>query len=534
MSTPSETSPLIKRSARRKCSKGPSSRFQYRLPKIKEKGAIIVIICNLLLLSAGFAQIQRNYMLKSAFSIALPLVFIIVFPIAGVVADLCTGRFKVIQASIVLLIISSLFNIISLCLQGYLPSTVQTVFVVLGEVLCCTGASCYLVCVFPFTADQLIGASGEQLSFAMYWIMWGFAIAVHTILLSYIPLDNFDIIAQAVSLLCVSAMAFIFWRWKGTLNTNHPLINPYKLIFKVLTYSWKHKYPERRSALTYWEEKYPSRIDLGMSKYGGPFTVEEVEDVKTFFRLLPVIFCAGGCCVGTCISWEKLLIAELLFSEKNARILACSDAIQLVLSVFGIPIYHLIIYPFFYNYVPTMLRRIGLGLFLILLSFLMFGTIGNVLLCNSDTNVTCLFLHSEDFNVSSDGLWWILLPSTAYNFGFLLSVITLFEFVFAQTPYSLQGLMTGLTILSLGLGLSFGYGVCKLVLVVFSSTHSWFISSISLFVVTALYLIFFVCFSKRYVLRKRDDIVPIHLFAEEYFEKELKGRTKFKNEKLHR
>ena len=179
-----------------------------------------------------------------------------------------------------------------------------------------------------------------------------------------------------------------------------------------------------------------------------------------------------------------------------------------------------------------MLRRIGFGLLVILFSFFIAGIIGNLLLCNSNTNVTCLFFHSEILNVSSGGLWWTLLPSTAYNLGYLLSVITLFEFVFAQAPYSIQGLMTGITILSLGLGLAIGYGVCQLVSVLFSSTHSWFIANISLFVVTALYLILFVSFSKCYVLRKRDDIVPIHLFAEEYLEKELEGRTRFNNERL--
>ena len=200
-------------------------------------------------------------------------------------------------------------------LQGYLPSTVKVAFVVLGDGLCYTGGSCYIACVLPFTADQLIGASGEQFSFGMYWVMWSVVIATHTVLLTYVPLKNSDIISQAVSFSCMSAVAFTFWYWKGTLNTIHQLTNPYKLIFKVLKYSWKHKYPERRSALTYWEDKYPSRIDLVMSKYGGPFTVEEVEDVKTFFRLLPVIFCAGGCTLGTYISWERLLIDEQLFKN---------------------------------------------------------------------------------------------------------------------------------------------------------------------------------------------------------------------------
>ena len=69
-------------------------------------------------------------------------------------------------------------------------------------------------------------------------------------------------------------MAFILSYFKYLLTIFPHLVNPYKLIFRVLNYAQKHKYPERRSALTYWEEDIPSRIDLGISKYGGPFTVE--------------------------------------------------------------------------------------------------------------------------------------------------------------------------------------------------------------------------------------------------------------------
>ena len=48
------------------------------------------------------------------------------------------------------------------------------------------------------------------------------------------------------------------------------------------------KYPRLRSAFTYWEDKPYSRIDLGKAKYGGPFITEQVEDVKTFFRVLGI------------------------------------------------------------------------------------------------------------------------------------------------------------------------------------------------------------------------------------------------------
>ena len=71
-------------------------------------------------------------------------------------------------------------------------------------------------------------------------------------------------------------------------------INPFKVVFTVLIYAWKHKYPVNRSAFTYWESDIPSRIDLGEHKFGGPFTNEQVEDVKTLLQLLIFIISLFG------------------------------------------------------------------------------------------------------------------------------------------------------------------------------------------------------------------------------------------------
>ena len=38
-----------------------------------------------------------------------------------------------------------------------------------------------------------------------------------------------------------------------------------------------------------------------MSKYGGPFTTEQVEDVKTFLRVLPLAT-VGGALIGSVIA----------------------------------------------------------------------------------------------------------------------------------------------------------------------------------------------------------------------------------------
>ena len=135
-----------------------------------------MIVCNVLTLIAVFAQIQRISLMTTA-TIAFAVMGIITFRIAGIVADTCIGRYKIIHASIAFLMISSLFNILLILLQDYLPTTAETVCVLCTAGLCCTGTSCYVACVFPFVADQLIGASGEQLSFVVYWIMWGLVIA---------------------------------------------------------------------------------------------------------------------------------------------------------------------------------------------------------------------------------------------------------------------------------------------------------------------------------------------------------------------
>ena len=161
---------------------------------------------------------------------------------------------------------------------------------------------------------------------------------------------------------------------------------------------------------------------------------------------------------------------------------------------------------------------------LVICSICLYAVVGELLVCNSQTNTTCLLFHSEMFNISSNGVWWIIGPTTISNIGLLLSTITLFEFVAAQSPRPLCGLLTGVLIMSSALSTIIGYGICELVAIIISNPHTWFYSNLSIALIIFVYFMFFHCISKRYKLRKRDDIVPIHLFAEEFFEKELRGQ----------
>ena len=137
----------------------------------------------------------------------------------------------------------------------------------------------------------------------------------------------------------------------------------------MLKYAWQHKCPERRSAFTYWEEDIPPRIDLGKSKYGGPFTTEEVEDVKTFLTLLLVLSSLFGFHLA---DNGYSVIRQLNFKFCPSQILQASvtvspNILQTVTVMVSIPILHFLLLPRLHRYIPNMLHRLGIGSVLMLL-----------------------------------------------------------------------------------------------------------------------------------------------------------------------
>ena len=110
--------------------------------------------------------------------------------------------------------------------------------------------------------------------------------------LAIVPYINVVGVATAgIFAICFAAIIFSDCLCQQWLDKTHKATNPIKLIIQVLNYTRKHSFPERRSAFTYLDEEQPARIDFGKDKFGGPFTEEEVEDVKTVLRLLPLLIC---------------------------------------------------------------------------------------------------------------------------------------------------------------------------------------------------------------------------------------------------
>ena len=214
-------------------------------------------------------------------------------PLIGYLADVKFGRYKIIKFGSIVSFLTSILYFFSIIFIG---GTIGTVLSSLAIIIICFGSVCFIVAMLPFITDQVIGATSDELSAVIRWYYWaqyvgiGFSsITVYSIINNYLEslyLYSTFIFAFPLAMIIVSDCLCQQW-----LDRTHKVTNPIKLIIQVLNYTRKHRYPERRSAFTYIDEEQPTRMDYGKEKFGGPFTEEEVEDVKTVLRLLPLIVC---------------------------------------------------------------------------------------------------------------------------------------------------------------------------------------------------------------------------------------------------
>ena len=422
------------------------------------------------------------------------------FPIIGLIGDMCVGRYRMILGSMLFCLVMWIVTVIVVTLLCVYTDTHSVLFgtislIVLG--VSNIGIAGIESIIIPFNIDQLMGASGDELSATIYWHCFtkqippvvigvlGFLslyyVNVFTLLMVYLSIGG-------VSLVLALSILFIFNRW---LDTTPQFFNPIEHIFQVLNYARKN-----RSALTYWENSVPSRLDLGKDKYGGPFTIEQVEDVKTVFRLLPVLISVIG--FGFC---TNTLNFTALIED-----FALNDLLSALIGVF-ILIHLFILHPCCSKYIPSMLKRITLGL--------VFGLL---------TPIVCfiiqlIFLYSK---LLSNYQWIIILPTISIAIAEFLMQVSSLEFIVAQSPKSMRGVMVGLWYASLAVGsLSYDF-VGYLVSNIIGNDNNadvTFYASIVSSVILLLILIMFVMFAKCYKLRIRENIVPVREIAEEHYER---------------
>ena len=389
----------------------------------------------------------------------------------------------------------------------------------------------------------MIGASAEELSAAVQWYYWGFFVSP---LITYaLPCTSFSnqlqlrfpdflpvafLILGSLSLSVALIMDCWYHKW---LDTHNKTGNPIKLIFQVLNYTRKNKCPRLRSALTYIDEEHPSRIDFGKHKFGGPFTEEEVEDVKTVFRLIPLLVSVFGAFLSLDHYDQYGLHAIITTKRTFECVQNMKSTVYYVTAFLLIPIYRFVLYPLFHNYIPSMLTVMAAGLYLCLVVAVIELNIMSIGHFYSDVNFYCIF---DDRSQTSILYWpWVVIIDFANGVGAVLAVCFLFEFVIAQTPNRMRGIMMGMVITANGFGVLGTHVLAKIFQQLqAASPNCVFYYYLVLSLLLLLILIVFVILAKRYKLREREKHINIQAIVEEHNERYFDQKEEYRREVARR
>ena len=440
-----------------------------------------------------------------------------------------------------------------------------------------TGVGLFEANAIQFGLDQLLEAPTPKLIAFIHWYYWTHnAVQLVEIYLSIgwkiveasekRLLRNVMNNSVAILILTIIGLAaavgslVLLHKSKRHLYILRAGLNPFKNIYKVLKYSWNHKVPQHRSAFTYWEEDTPRRIDLGKNKYGGPFTNEEVEDTKTFLRILPLLLCLFGYHLAgdgystpnrlqktTCPSLPVLLLIVLNPFH-----------ISTLVVVVGIPLYRLIINKCSrYIKKVRMLTKMWIGLYLSLVQVVLYI----IVVINHDSkywsehswtgciiNNSSLYHHlcykiqfgftfngscesikdsHEPYNPVDNTEIWFIIPQLLNGLSSLLVSMTVFEFICAQAPRNTQGLLIGMWYATF----SIRYLLVDLVDAFLVEKTSWLIfEGVKVFLILVS-LVLFSCVSRHYRYRERDEIVNVQGMIEDTHDKWLDQEEEYMQER---
>ena len=241
----------------------------------------------------------------------------LLYPLTGWIADVLCGRYKVILFGLwsmwslsVFLLVVHLLNYYSLFLTSAAPYELK-VFIKLGYALVygvsMVSLACFQANIIPFGMDQMPDAPGDSYSSFIHWYYWtrnssvgltAFAIlsAVKSCVGGDVDTEKYafvDLVLLLFQVFLISIALLLNMAFSKSLAKEPKHQNPLWSIFRITWYVIKHRKPVgyRRTA-TYGtsELQPPTRFEFATDTYGGPFSSEDVQDVKIFYSILLFLF----------------------------------------------------------------------------------------------------------------------------------------------------------------------------------------------------------------------------------------------------
>ena len=560
---------------------------------VSSKSALLILFWSLVFGGANPDLFSRDYTyIYSLAGYGLLAILFCFFPLAGFLADVKYGRYKVVVRSMYLILISyptltiaggifygTMVGFTSASDDGSCNASCFAVLVMISVVLLlayiafCTGMVGFTANAVQFGMDQLHDSPGEDRTLFIHWYVWVYFLIAVLGQLAWNPAIQYpynfeNIVSQThrwynfvgYVFLGLTPVGIVFSLIVTLCLAKHRrnwfliepgTVNPYKLVYSVTKFARQHKTPVRRSAFTYCEDEIPTGLDLGKEKYGGPFSTEQVEDVKVFYGLLKVLFSFGAVffldfASNSVLPYYALHTAAYykLSSDSNynlsvtkfngtlpEHILLNSGLLSPLLVTICLPLYLCLLRPFISGYVPGMLKRMGLGTILTFLSLTV--TFSMDIAAHQKTKSThCMFdvpdysdtASDEVISVPEQSPLFLIVPLVLTSLSHMLIYTAVFEFICSQSPHSMKGLLIGLLYAIKGL-----YQLlATLVVVPFAvgyTSHPSHVGQMSCgfyyylvnIVIGLITVLTYMWVAKKYKYRERDEICEVHRYAEEYY-----------------
>ena len=385
-------------------------------------------------------------------------------PLAGWLADSKIGRYTAIIVSLWTGWLGTLLQTLGALLQyrlcghnlstlfffaKYCISTTSLLLMVVSVSFCYAN-------IFSFGLSQLllVGESSVKVRAFINWSIWGLFLSGNSLFVgTFINYDNPYSSSVALSMsscvvftVCL-CLQFNFSHWFEEVQVK----NHYKLLYGVLKYSWKHKYPEYRSALTYWDGTTPSRIDHSKTRFGGPFSHEDVETVKTFLRILLILLSLTPFLIASDPVINGITAFVPQYENGSTELNGLANFFIFLLGddliIVAIPLIELVILPLFPKlefFLINPLKGIGLAMILVLMSMsmlLMFDVIGRLLV---NVAIPCYSNWTPSNSPIGLSFWVLMIPAVLSGLADMLSFLCIFEFLCSQAPSGMSGMLIGL------------------------------------------------------------------------------------------
>lgn len=241
---------------------------------------------------------------KMSTFIALETLPLLLYPLAGWLADTKFGRYRVMKGSIWIMWVACIILLVDHLLLQYAIDLKSDIYhflsvpvVVIVYIVNAMALAGFQANIIPFGLDQMEDASTEQYSSFVHGYYWtrnfSLGLVATIVLYSAIPhcpipeySDKIHFIVLVLEVGLLSLALILDFCFSRVLVKEPKARNPLKIVFRVSMFVARHKQPVgQRSAITY-DRGYYSRVDLATLPYGGPFEVEDVEAVKTFWRMM--------------------------------------------------------------------------------------------------------------------------------------------------------------------------------------------------------------------------------------------------------